>query len=187
MVVEINGCLACGGTEGEFHGLVHKDLALCLRNLKERTEKAEARAEESSQRAAAAEETAKLVGTEAKKLRIENLKLTLQNERLRLVAGLAYDVLAEKPSVQNTEMQGLLQRALADLDRRHHAPMCPANHFHGGKKPRAACDCGAEPHPICPSCRQSCDKDSWTCDVMEMKAFCPHCHAPCDLGFIIDV
>lgn len=181
------GCLACGGSDGEFHGLVHKDLALCLRTLKERADRAETEASESSEKAASATKTAEETAREAKKLRIENLKLTLQNERLRLVAGLAYDVLHEAVRSQETEVQGMLRRALAELDRRHHAPMCPANHFHGGKKPRAACDCGAEAHPICPNCRKTCDKDSWTCQPADGLAFCPHCQVPCDLDFILDL
>lgn len=28
-------------------------------------------------------------------------------------------------------------------DDHHHAPLCPANHFHGGRAPTGQCNCGA--------------------------------------------
>lgn len=31
------------------------------------------------------------------------------------------------------------------IDKRHHAPMCPANHYHGQRAPTGQCSCGAPP------------------------------------------
>lgn len=34
----------------------------------------------------------------------------------------------------------------AVTDKLHHAPRCPANHYHGGRAPTGRCSCGAEAH-----------------------------------------
>ncbi len=34
------------------------------------------------------------------------------------------------------------------LDDHHHAPMCGANHYHGGRMPAARCTCGAWQHGV---------------------------------------
>lgn len=31
-----------------------------------------------------------------------------------------------------------------DHDRLHHAPLCPANHYHGSRAPTGECNCGAK-------------------------------------------
>ena len=43
------------------------------------------------------------------------------------------------------EALDLIRAAWAKLtDKRHHAPMCPANHYHGMKAPTYTCTCGAK-------------------------------------------
>lgn len=42
-----------------------------------------------------------------------------------------------------------IRAAWAELtDDHHHAPMCPANHYHGQRAPTGACSCGAIKHGV---------------------------------------
>lgn len=47
----------------------------------------------------------------------------------------------------STDQEALdnIRRAWANYsDQRHHAPMCPANHYHGQRAPVGPCNCGAD-------------------------------------------
>lgn len=75
------------------------------------------------------------------KLYEERETLLLEVSKLRPVADAAWNLCA-RSEIDSVEV-GKLREALAATDRRHHAPMCPANHYHAGAKPRGLCSCGA--------------------------------------------
>jgi hypothetical protein len=111
-----------------------------------------------------------------------------ENEKLLAVVGAAYDVLEVNVlRGHRNSVEEVLRKSLEALDTRHHAPMCPANHYHGTRKPTASCSCGAVDRNrfTCPHCERSCDKDSWTCDAKGGHAFCPYCGDPVALETIL--
>lgn len=60
-------------------------------------------------------------------------------ERLNKVILAVWDAL----DISDLATLRSLRKELAALDNLHHAPMCPANHYHGMRKPTGPCSCGA--------------------------------------------
>jgi len=74
-----------------------------------------------------------------------------QIARLRKLAALAINELTGG-TIFDIKVDGAMLRELAikeglfELDGLHHAPACPANHFHQMRLPTGRCTCGATRH-----------------------------------------
>ncbi len=71
---------------------------------------------------------------------------------LRRLAALAVNQLTggtifDKPVTGEQLREAAIKAGLYTFDSAHHAPACPANHFHQMRLPTGRCTCGARPTP----------------------------------------
>lgn len=93
---------------------------------------------------------------EAATLRLQVCKLTAERDAARAEADAARMLLAHAGNQgtgyaffdgklsHETIREVALARGIFRLDDLHHAPACPANHYHRMRLPTAPCQCGAE-------------------------------------------